>query len=453
MMMRMFAAGLVLALAPLSAYADLKAYVEKPDDSYGWTLEETREMGGSTVYLVRLTSQTWRGIEWRHWLSVIVPDDIKAQGRAMLMVAGGDNNSDKPDLMSAEAQALMTIAQATQSVCAVLEQVPNQPLFDGMYEDEIIAFTYDMYLETGEADWPLLFPMTKSAVKAMDAISELGAEEGFGAVDEFLVTGGSKRGWTTWLAAAADDRVKAIAPMVIDTLNMPEQAPHQLKSYGEYSSQVDDYTERGLQEKMETPDGQQLTSMVDPYSYIDELTMPKLVVLGTNDEYWTVDSSSLYFPELKGEKYLFYDPNDGHGLSLDVVGPILNFYDAFLYDKDLPDLSWEMQPDGSIEAEWDGADAQPKLWVARSETRDFRDAAWTSQPLDPEVLEDGGRVEARVEPEGDDWVAYYVEVAWPQNGPAPMRYTTEISVLPDGYPDFETVAKAGDGDGGKDDDS
>ena len=66
----------------------------------------------------------------------------------------------------------------------------------------------------------------------------------------FVVTGGSKRGWTTWLTGAVDDRVIAIAPMVIVMLNLGPQGPNQLKVWGKYSEQIHDYVERGLMEKV-----------------------------------------------------------------------------------------------------------------------------------------------------------------------------------------------------------
>jgi PhoPQ-activated pathogenicity-related protein len=34
--------------------------------------------------------------------------------------------------------------------------------------------------------------------------------------EKFVVSGGSKRGWTTWTAAAVDKRVVAIVPASID---------------------------------------------------------------------------------------------------------------------------------------------------------------------------------------------------------------------------------------------
>ena len=44
--------------------------------------------------------------------------------------------------------------------------------------------------------------------------------EGLINLDSFMIAGGSKRGWTTWLQPAADERVVAIVPVVLSCLNL-----------------------------------------------------------------------------------------------------------------------------------------------------------------------------------------------------------------------------------------
>lgn len=57
--------------------------------------------------------------------------------------------------------------------------------------------------------------MVQSVVAAMDAVQSYTSSRGR-EIGSFVVTGASKRGWTTWLTAAIDERVKAIIPMVYD---------------------------------------------------------------------------------------------------------------------------------------------------------------------------------------------------------------------------------------------
>lgn len=45
-------------------------------------------------------------------------------------------------------------------------------------------------------------------------------------VEKFLVSGASKRGWTAWLVGGVDDRVVAIAPIVMDMLNFQPVGGH-----------------------------------------------------------------------------------------------------------------------------------------------------------------------------------------------------------------------------------
>ena len=74
----------------------------------------------------------------------------------------------------------------------------------GRTEDSFIAYTWDKFLRTGDARWPARLPMTKSAVRAMDTVTSFCGTPDIGGlkVDQFVVSGGSKRGWTTWTTAA-----------------------------------------------------------------------------------------------------------------------------------------------------------------------------------------------------------------------------------------------------------
>ena len=54
--------------------------------------------------------------------------------------------------------------------------------------------------------------------------------------------------------------------------------------------------------------------MVDPFSYRERLTQPKLILLSTNDRYWPLDALKLYWSELPDPKHVLYVPNQGHGL-------------------------------------------------------------------------------------------------------------------------------------------
>src|SRR5690606_37076445 len=117
-------------------------------------------------------------------------------------------------------------------------------------EDAMIAETFDRFMVEGDPDVPLLLPMVKSAVRAMDAAEAIGRDRLDLDLRQFVVTGASKRGWTTWLLAAVDPRVSALAPMVIDVLNIPAQMKQQVATYGEFSQKINDYTERNIQHRL-----------------------------------------------------------------------------------------------------------------------------------------------------------------------------------------------------------
>lgn len=369
--------------------ADLAAYVARPEPEARWQVAQEQVIGECNVVQIHLTSQVWQGIPWEHDLVVFIPKGASTKSVVLL------NEGGKADPKNAVFGSL--IASKVKAPVAILLGVPRQPLFDGKREDDLIAETFVRYLETGDGSWPLLFPMVKSLVKAMDAIQEISGEKWAEKTEQFIVGGASKRGWTTWLTAASDPRVMAITPMVIDTLNMQAQLPYQIESFGEPSEQIEPYTKRGLVPLPDTPAAKKLWAMVDPWVYRRKFTMPKLVVLGNNDRYWTTDALNLYWDDLPGDKYLSFTPNAGHDLTertpqgkkltpMRALNNVGAFVRHLLTDTPMPKLQWKHDdaPDGQLRLTVT-ADPRPReaqIWVASGPTRDLREARWEPRPVE-----------------------------------------------------------------------
>src|SRR5205085_2366827 len=145
--------------------------------------------------------------------------------------------------------------------------------------------------------------------------------------------------------------------------------------------QINDYN--GLDEQIDTPRGQALRKLVDPWEYRDRLTQPKLVMLGTNDRYWPLDACNLYWNDLQGEKYLIYVPNNGHGLAdrARLVAGLNALNRHVISGQPMPQLKWNyVSNDGGIELNVT-SDVRPtrvRIWSAKAATRDFRDSQWTA---------------------------------------------------------------------------
>jgi PhoPQ-activated pathogenicity-related protein len=432
--------ALALFVAGTAFAAPLEEYVNTPDSNYQYTLAHTGGGPGFTVYVLDMTSQSWKeGLVtphlWKHWLGICVPANAVTD-TGMLVISGGSNEHTAPP--QGVPSEVITVSMATRSVIATLQGVPNEPVRFAdenrtRNEDEIIAYTFDRYLKTGDATWPLLLPMVKSAVRAMDAIQDFGrnhAETPF-TINRFVLTGASKRGWTTWLTGATDKRVVAIAPMVIDMLNLPAQMERQLEYYGKYAESIHDYTDFNLQERFQEPNGQKLLDIVDPYRYLRRLTMPKLVLLGSGDQYWTVNASSLYYPALKGPKSLHYEPNADHGLASrqGTIQALTAFYDAVIKGRTMPQFTWQFQPNGEFQVIAKDLPVRANLWVAHAPTKDFRlktiGPVWKAQPLtpDPEGVYSG----AVVKPE-EGFAAYYIEMIYKSSLGFEYSLTTEMGM-------------------------
>ncbi len=419
----------------------LDDYIAAPDPNYHYRLVNTIEAKGYTAYVLEMTSQSWRQPAevdrtlWRHWLTIIKPDRIDSD-KALLWIGGGNNGGSaprRPDAM------MTTIAVNTKSVVADLKMVPNQPLTfpDGgrpRYEDAIIAYSFQKYVTTQDKNWPALLPMVKSAVRAMDTVHShlLSVSEGELNIKKFVVTGASKRGWTTWLTAVADPRVIAVMPLVIDVLNMDEQMKHHFNAYGFYSQAIQDYVDLKIFDNFDTPEGKELIKIVDPYEYLDRLAMPKYLINASGDQFFLPDSAQFYFKDLKGENYLRYIPNTDHSLrGSDAQASLLTFYRSILSGSPRPKFSWQIEEDGSIVVRTQQKPTKVNLWQATNpKTRDFRlqtiGPAWKSSALSPQTE---GVYIAKPPALSKGWTAFFVELIFDNAPSTPFKFTTQVNVI------------------------
>ncbi|HEX2228042.1 MAG TPA: PhoPQ-activated protein PqaA family protein [Candidatus Binatia bacterium] len=414
------------------ASADLQSYISKAEAEFRWTVaaSDGHERSGDRIHEIRFVSQLWRGNRWQHQLQVYEPRTVAPNAVMFLWVTGGGAT---PDLISMG----MELARKIRAPVAFLYHIPNQPLLEGeLYEDDLIAETFVRYLKTGDETWPLLFPMVKSVVKAMDVLQEFGNKQWREPIRKFVVAGASKRGWTTWLTAAVDTRVGAIAPVVIDTLNMSAQMPRQLQAFGAYSSRLAPYSSRGLLPIPQSPEGRRLLNMVDPWAYRDRLTMPKLIINGTNDFYWTTDALNLYWGGIPGGKWVHYIPNAGHNLrredrrGSDQLSDLTNGLAAFaryqMGGTPMPSLSWKHETiNGKLRLNI-AATPAPKaarLWVAQTATADFRNSKWNQQA----VVFTNGRIIGEVAAPAKGHLAFFGELDYEIEG-LPHHLSTQMRV-------------------------
>ncbi|MGN6492410.1 MAG: PhoPQ-activated pathogenicity-related family protein [Agriterribacter sp.] len=384
-----FCCSVCSLMAQVTPATALKSYLNNGDNTFKWELKDSYDIGNVKAYALLLTSQKWREHIWTHQLTILVPKENKHDG-ALLFITGGSVKDGLPNWNGRDDKfnaGISTLAEKNSAIVAVLRQTPNQPLYDGLTEDALISFTLHNFKKDGDYTWPLLFPMVKSAVKAMDAVQEFSKQQLNHTVNRFVVSGASKRGWTTWLTGANDKRAQAIAPMVIDVLNMPVSLDYQIKALGDYSVQIEDYVKLGIPQGAKTESGAAVTTMVDPYSYRSTLTMPKLIFMGTNDEYWVVDNIKNYLKDIPGKNLLHYVPNAGHNLGdgKQAFEALSAFFGTTLTNHAYPECSWTstVTKKGvtlNIKATKDEL-TDVIVWHADSPDTDFRNDKWTSSDL------------------------------------------------------------------------
>lgn len=432
----------------------LARYVGRYDPAYEWAEYDTDIHFGWTKHTVQLSSQEWRDRTevdrplWEHGLGIIEP--WFSDNQAILFINGGSNDDDPPQEV-ADDIALVAFLIGVKYV--QLDQVPNEPLTftdesKPRSEDEILAYSLDKAINTEDMEWPVHLAMTKSAVRAMDVVQEL-----LPGIDKFAVAGGSKRGWTAYLTAAVDPRVRVLVPASIDIANVREITFHHFAVYGCYTPAVQDYVNFDLFCRLDEPAVDSIehavATIVDPLTYVEKYTMPKFLANSAGDEFFPPDSSRFYWSELPDKKWMRYTVNTSHSQEQDptaITAPLFAA-DRMLDGKPLPLIAWKVgEPelggdDYLLTVQSDTAPLAVTLWQAHNpKARDFRleeiGPVWTSTQLSDQG---GNLYEASVPLPDMGWTAFLVELRYGDG----IILSTQPTVIPDIRPYEDDVCKNG----------
>ncbi len=413
----LFQPGYPVTKKPVTPETALQAYLHNGDTSFKWEVKDKMKEEGVTFYRIQFTSQTWQKIHWTHDLMIMVPDELKFD-EALLFITGGSNKNEVPNshkFTDVLAKEFSRMAKVDKTITAVLWQVPNQPLYDNLVEDALISRTLHNYQNDHDFNWPLLFPMTKSAVRAMDLVQEFSKKEIHKKIKGFVVSGASKRGWTTWLTGANDKRVVAIGPMVIDMLNMPVNIPYDKVVWGDYSVEIEDYVKLGLAQQFGSSQSNDLVKMIDPYSYRKTLTMPKMLFMGTNDPYWPVDAVKNYIDDIPGDNHICYTSNAGHDLGdkkkafstlSAFLGTTISKGKYPVCDYTISELNGKITLTVNTTAD---KLVDASLYTTTSSNQEFRDKKWNSVDLN---VEKKPVVQVNVDYPATGYKAFYVELKY-----------------------------------------
>lgn len=404
------------------------------------------EGGERRVY--QLHSQHWpspaSGGPWVHRVDVLVPD-VPQPGPALLVInngvahEGGGRPVAAPSDFPPEVleRLVRTLGIAVVSIADVPPQAMTLPGDTrARTEDDLVAASWRRFLDapSTHGQWPLHVPMAEAAVRAMDLADRELAE---GLRPSYVVTGASKRGWTSWLLPLVDDRVSHLVPFVID-MNWQGFAPHIRQAYGQrWPIALSPYVQHGVTGAIGGPAFAELMQIVDPYTYLQgprrqRLALPKLLVNASGDDFFAPDGAAYYLADLPGPTALRVAPNSDHGgirrFTLDTLVPALQRWRA---GRALPQVKseWNMQA-SALELKVEG-DEQPQralLWQARNpDARDFRKACGIAYHASAVVMGPDPVQRIPVDLPAAGWAASFVELQFADG----LVLTTPVHVTPD----------------------
>lgn len=404
----------------------------------------------------KLTSQSWgtrdsvTPEQWTHTVDIYVPDHALFN-RALLIINNGINNGSDKNLVKGPTDypddTLYAIASKTQSIVISISNVPNQYLkyeknAVPKKEDDSVAYSWKLFLEkpNQEIFSSLHIPMLEAAVKAMD-LAEVELTK-FN-IHRFIVAGTSKRAWTAWHTAIADERIDAVVPFVIDILNTKKVLEHEYQTFGgAWPITFKSYVSEGITDSLDTNAFEQLMQIEDPFKYMDSahssrLSIPKYIVNASGDSFFVPDNAQFYFENLPGIKILRVAPNTDHyGINKYTEESLVPFVNRIQSATPIPSLTAKLMKDKdsvTMRASFSENPTKVVKWSARNpDDRDFRYSCGVRYVEKPVELDSSGNIKVKFDQPENGWIANYIEATFKDG----LVVTSQVYISPeDRFPD------------------
>lgn len=380
MKLRFLFVAILVCLAGMVFADALSDYVAKDDGAYSVKLSKIQLNSSQNVSVatIDLTSQIWQDNKFNHNVELYYPNGALVTNTALMVVTRGETNSDWKQSMAYLAQMMLCPV-----VVVYVHPIDISGVYDNIFETIIT--------DKEKAKCPIIYADAKTIVKAMDAIGEITHETYNNTIDDFVIAGCEGAALPVWYAASlGDNRVRAIIPMGLCMVNMTKQIPNAKNNLESINSKLNVFIKYG----------EQLTDF-DPYTYIDKVTCPKLIMLGSNGDMLGADSPKFYFKDLKGtQNYLFYDLNEDDDIwftqnstkyaKVNSYANIITTMRAFFYkvtkDQDFESCSFDWTNSGDTYTLNINCPVNKVVYAyyyeADSPTSDFTSTRWNKKTLE-----------------------------------------------------------------------
>lgn len=479
----------------------LKDYLTLPETAstnFQLIAKSADNLSKTTKIEYSFISQTWpktgpenERTSWHHKIDVYIPSQLKYD-TALLWVNGGTLNVNISQTYNPKPLPLNfnEIAQKTHSVVIDLQNIPNQYItLDNkkFAEDGLIAYTWAKFLKDPAHNryTSAYLPMVKAVIKSIDNIQALNFSKldllaeninNDFKINNFIVSGLSKRGLTTWLASLHDNRIKAIIPMSIDLLNTKANMTHIFKSHQGWPIAMRDYSEQNVLQNLSSPSSEYLMQINDPYQYIQcsncdhktrhayekRASIDKYLIMASGDDFFVPDSTLFYYDQLPGYNNLRFIPNSPHSINNEIISNTLLTY-TYLINNHKQNKAQILKSDltknifslnkYNLKITTKTLPHTITLYTAHnSKKRDFRLAEGikyqqTNIPVDSfdvSIAEKKKSYQYSIEviKPKEGWEAYFVELEFTLADQLPhqqipnLKLTTPVYILPRNYPEM-----------------